>query len=403
MIMKKATVKDKIFWAVGSVVALSICYLLSHEDVFGQWHGMKQWPLFLFLFGAAVIFFASFGFFRKVMICTPVGYILGFVMAMIFNNDYPLYNQGVVVEIRNNAWQIWAVTFIVMIAVSVVWEIGGKLLKRKLFLLICVVCFTACGSLSEGEGSDHLNMDSSTSETDDDSIYEIEAIALNENGGSLLFYTLSGINSSLASVNTNNAELTALDGTRITADDFITGQLVIITYDGMIAESYPEQILKCYKIRIVGESDDGETANALEKYREVHTTESVVYYVNTSGTLEYKTVSVIFGDYFGEWKRLNNVPEDVTSLKMFAEDNAYDETNGETIVHHTATVRDYHLDLSSEFLPYLASVTDEQLAVSSLVKTIIGNNPPAADTAVFLTVNGNPLITEKNDFSKRLK
>jgi len=129
--MKKATVRDKILWAVGAIVALSICYVLSRHDVLGQWHYMKQWPLILFIFGVGVIFFASFGFFRKVMICTPVGYILGFVAAMLFNNDYPLYNQGVVVELRNNAWQIWAVSFIVIIAASVVWEIVDKLVKRK--------------------------------------------------------------------------------------------------------------------------------------------------------------------------------------------------------------------------------------------------------------------------------
>jgi len=39
--------------------------------------------------------------------------------------------------------------------------------------------------------------------------------------------------------------------------------------------------------------------------------------------------------------------------------------------------------------------------VESLVKTIIGDNPPAEDTAVILTVNGSELKTDNNDFSGR--
>jgi len=72
------------------------------------------------------------------------------------------------------------------------------------------------------------------------------------------------------------------------------------------------------------------------------------------------------------------------------------------VSYHQATVRDFHLNLSEEFLIYLTSLADERTAIASLVKTIIGDNPPVKDKAVFLTVNGSPLKTEKNDFSARL-
>ncbi len=250
-------------------------------------------------------------------------------------------------------------------------------------LLICVVFLAVSRSAS-------------------DEIYEIEAIVLNEDGGSLMFYTLNGINSALVIVRTQNVRLTAIDGTKITKDDFITGQSVTITFDGKIAQSSPGQIYACYGIRITGEAEADKTSEALAKYMVVHTVDTTVYYVDTSGMLAKKTVAVTFGDTFGEWKKANGVPEGVTLLGMSAEDNAREEINGEMAIYYAATIRNFYLDLSSEFLAYIASVTDEQLTVSSLVKTIVGENPPAVDTAVFLTVGGDAFKTEKNDFSGRL-
>ena len=232
--------------------------------------------------------------------------------------------------------------------------------------------------------------------------FEIEAIVLNENNSSLMFYTLDGINSGLVSVNTANAKLTALDSIIINEGDFRTGQLVTISYDGTIAESYPGQIIKCYGIQVTGEADADMTAVALDKWITSQTREDTIFYIDSSGVLAKETLPVIFGDYFGAWKKANNVPNEVELIEMTAEDNAYEETVGEVVRYTAATVKDFYLDLSKEFLTYLASAADEQTAVASLVKTIIGENPPAEDTAVFLTVIGVPLKTEKNDFSGRL-
>lgn len=261
-----------------------------------------------------------------------------------------------------------------------------------LFLLILIMCLNACGNLSGGEDSGKIP----------DEIHEIEAVVLNEGGGSLMFYILNDENSVLVTVNTKNAKLTASDRTEITRDDFKTGQLVTISFDGLIAESYPGQILRCYGINVTGEADEEKTTEALAKYLDVFTTETTVYYVDTTGTLASKTVEVTFGDVFSEWKKLNRVPEEVTLLKMSAEDNAREEIKGELVEFHAATVRNFYLDLSDEFLTFLTVTPDEQMVIASLAKTIIGENPPAADTGVFLSVSGRPLKTEKNDFSGRL-
>jgi hypothetical protein len=142
--------------------------------------------------------------------------------------------------------------------------------------------------------------------------------------------------------------------------------------------------------------------SALERYRAVHTREHAIYYIDPSGALAKNMVQVIYGDIFGEWKKANNVPEEVMLLSMTSEDNAFTETLGEVVQHTLATVRNYHLDLSDEFLLYLSTAANEWAVVSSLVKSIIGDSPAASDTAVFLTVNGIPLKTDKNDFSFRM-
>jgi hypothetical protein len=119
-----------------------------------------------------------------------------------------------------------------------------------------------------------------------------------------------------------------------------------------------------------------------------------------------KNVAVVFGDYFGEWKKANGTPDDVRLLGISEENNSYEEKSGDKpedpVSFHMATVRDYYLDLSEEFSAYLSAAADECAIVASLVKTIIGIDPSAEDTAVFLTVNGVPLKTDKNDFSGRL-
>ena len=278
-----------------------------------------------------------------------------------------------------------------------------KTITIGIILLFLLAVSSGCGYIGNANNSETRQISPPGGKTGSNTdTVETNAIALNENGGTLMFYLLDGINSSLVGVYTANAELTAYDGTVISEDDFKTGQLVTITYDGLILMTYPGQIASCSGIRVIGEADEGETKEALKKYQDVHTIEHTIYYVDSSGKLAEKRVLVIFGDLFGEWKKANKVPDDVRLLEMISEDNAFTETVGETVSHTLATVRDFHLDLSEEFLSYLASAVSEQLVVSSLVKTIIGDIPAAEDTGVFLTVNGSPLNTETNDFSGRL-
>lgn len=52
-------------------------------------------------------------------------------------------------------------------------------------------------------------------------------------------------------VRTANVKIQAADKTQITPEQLQTGQRVLVTYDGVILESYPAQLGKCFNIRVV--------------------------------------------------------------------------------------------------------------------------------------------------------
>ena len=120
--------RERIIWALGAVVALSLGFLLSRYT-FLELHWMMQWPLILYIFGLIVILIAAVFDSRKVMICTGTGYITGFVLGMAFNWDtyHPERGPGVY---TNNNWSIWMFSYLFFIAAGIVWEIVRK--RKKL-------------------------------------------------------------------------------------------------------------------------------------------------------------------------------------------------------------------------------------------------------------------------------
>mgnify|MGYP001283592478 CR=1 FL=1 len=53
------------------------------------------------------------------------------------------------------------------------------------------------------------------------------------------------------SVSTANAKILDSQDNEITIGDIVVGDKVEIVYDGVIAESYPAQIHKCYKVKVL--------------------------------------------------------------------------------------------------------------------------------------------------------
>jgi len=124
----KIEMRNRIIWALGAVIALAGGYLLCGH-VFLFLHRRGQWSIILFLFGLIVIAIAAIRDSRKVMLCTVGGYIIGFALGMAFNWDtyHPERGPGVY---TNNNWSIWTVSFLLFIAIGIIWEIVCRRKKK---------------------------------------------------------------------------------------------------------------------------------------------------------------------------------------------------------------------------------------------------------------------------------
>jgi len=124
----RGSIKERLFWALGAVVALVAGYVLCGH-VFLFLHGMGQWPIILFVFGLAVIGIAAISNRQKVMICVVAGYVVGFVLGMLLNSDtyHPYRGPGVY---SNNNWVIWTATYLIFIIAGITWEIVSRIKNR---------------------------------------------------------------------------------------------------------------------------------------------------------------------------------------------------------------------------------------------------------------------------------
>ena len=94
---------------------LAISYFLC-RFVFFEMHGMKQWPNLLAIVGLIIIVIASISGRRSLSIATLIGYLGGFILAMIFNADGVDQGGGR----TNNDWKIWGTVFIVSILADII-------------------------------------------------------------------------------------------------------------------------------------------------------------------------------------------------------------------------------------------------------------------------------------------
>jgi transcriptional regulator with XRE-family HTH domain len=123
---KTGTLKNKVLWIFGTSGVLCICYILSRHDVLGDlWHNMNEWPFDLFIFGLIVIVLAGLGNGRKIMISVPVGYIIGFILAALFNS----YSIHPYEGRKNNGWMIWMFSYLAVISVGIIWQIISKIIR----------------------------------------------------------------------------------------------------------------------------------------------------------------------------------------------------------------------------------------------------------------------------------
>ena len=115
--------RKNLFFCIGIIAAFCVSYLLCRFTFFDL-HGMKQWPLIMGIVGLFVGVVASVFKKRTLALSSVLGYISGFVFAMLFNTDGTDVGGGR----TNNAWILWIITFIAFIVIGTTLEI---IVKRK--------------------------------------------------------------------------------------------------------------------------------------------------------------------------------------------------------------------------------------------------------------------------------
>jgi membrane-bound ClpP family serine protease len=107
--------KNKILWGISMIGLIGISYWLCRFYFF-EMHGMKQWPNLLAILSLAIILIAAIFGNRIISVATVVGYMGGFILAMIFNTDGVDPGGGR----TNNAWVIWGAVLICAILIGII-------------------------------------------------------------------------------------------------------------------------------------------------------------------------------------------------------------------------------------------------------------------------------------------
>lgn len=118
----KAAIINKVFWCAGAVGALLVCFFLSRH-IFLVLYNNTDWPIVMLLLGLVVICIASFPSAKRVIVCTVAGYVVSFIIGILFNREYDFIADGVVQSRNYTAWQIWTISFVIVILIGVIWEI----------------------------------------------------------------------------------------------------------------------------------------------------------------------------------------------------------------------------------------------------------------------------------------
>ena len=93
-----------------SLALLCIGFVLCRYVCFDI-HGMKEWPVILFVIGIIVMAISFILEGRITPVCTAFSYTVGFIAGVIFQSDGTDPGGGR----TNNLWKIWTVVFLCLI------------------------------------------------------------------------------------------------------------------------------------------------------------------------------------------------------------------------------------------------------------------------------------------------
>lgn len=109
-----------------SILVLLIGFVFCRYVFFGV-HGMKQWPTILFVSGLVGIAVSSFFKCKFISISASFGYIIAFVLAVLFEQDYAEPTGAVTM---NSLWIIWTVSYLCYVLLGVIVEIVKRYEKK---------------------------------------------------------------------------------------------------------------------------------------------------------------------------------------------------------------------------------------------------------------------------------
>lgn len=115
--------KNRLVQLFAWLMALCGGFVLCRYILFPM-HGMREWPVVLFIAGTAVIIAAFLVRARYVPAAASVAYTLALLIGVLFQTDGVDPGGGR----TNNLWIIWTVVFIGLIFISVCFEL---LVKKK--------------------------------------------------------------------------------------------------------------------------------------------------------------------------------------------------------------------------------------------------------------------------------
>lgn len=123
--MKLIVIKSRSLWGISMIGLLGISYWLCRFAFFNM-HGMKQWPSLLAILSMAVLIIATIFGKHIISVTTVIGYMVGFILAMIFNTDGIDQGGGR----TNNAWIIWGAMYSVSILIGIILTMFRRLTAK---------------------------------------------------------------------------------------------------------------------------------------------------------------------------------------------------------------------------------------------------------------------------------
>ena len=128
--MANSGIKSRLVWTLAASAALYLSYLLFRYPLFGL-HGMSQWTFILLMFGLIVIGIAALKNARSVMVCVVAGYLIGFVLHLIFGREYWIAAGDDLLIPKHNGWWIWTIAYLLFIAAGILWDVICKRIQRR--------------------------------------------------------------------------------------------------------------------------------------------------------------------------------------------------------------------------------------------------------------------------------